>query len=349
MGSSRVRSVGLGFALVSVLTFGGSGALAKVLIGAGFSPQQAAWLRIIGAAVILVPIALWLRGASGIEAARRNWRPLVLYGATGIAACQTLYILSASRLPVGVAVLLEFTGPLLVVGWIRFVRRGHVPPAAVAGVGIAMVGLACVVEVWSGLRLDLVGLLAGLGAAAGNAAYFLLVDRMTGAADPLVMTSTGMVAAGIVLTAVAAPWSAPWHVLDDTVEAGPVWIFAVSIVLISTVVAYLAGAAAVQRLSAPIGGAVAYLEVVAASVYAWLLLNEALTPAQIIGGSIVVVGAFVAQRSSSSLKTAPALSQVHSSATHALPLDPIDLAPTGSDSSSTSRTATATELYGSTR
>jgi drug/metabolite transporter (DMT)-like permease len=204
--------------------------------------------------------------------------------------------------------------------------------------------------VWSGLQLDLLGLLAGLGAAACNAAYFLLVDRMAGAADPLVMTSTGMLVGAILLTAVAAPWSAPWHALDDTVEAGPVWTFAVSIVLVSTVVAYLTGAAAVQRLSAPIGGAVAYLEVVVASVYAWLLLNEALTRAQIIGGGIVVIGAFIAQTSSSrSRSTPPDLSQVQSPVTQALPSEPIDDARAGSDSSSTSRTATATGLYGSTK
>jgi drug/metabolite transporter (DMT)-like permease len=299
--AARVKSVGLGFALVSSVTFGGSGPFAKALIGAGFSPQQAAWLRILGAAVLLIPLVLLLRGRTGIAAARRSWPQLVLYGLTGIAGCQTLFFIAASRLPVGVAILLEFTGPVLVVGWLRFVRRSMVPKTAAIGVGIALLGLACVVEVWSGLALDAVGLLAGLGAAACQATYFLLIDRLTGVADPLVMTAAGSAVGAIVLTAVAAPWAAPFGVLGEVVPIGnhsaPAWTFAAWIIVISTVVAYLTGAAAVQRLSAAVGGAVAYVEVVAATVFAWILLDERLTRPQLLGGLIVLAGAFVAQSS----------------------------------------------------
>ena len=304
--AARTKSVGLGFAIVSAVTFGGSGPFAKALIGAGFSPQQAAWLRILGAAALLIPLVLLLRGRAGIASARRSWPQLVLYGLTGIAGCQTLFFIAASRLPVGVAILLEFTGPVLVVGWLRFVRHSVVPRSAAIGVGIALVGLACVVEVWSGLALDMVGLLAGLGAAACQATYFLLIDRLTGVADPLVMTAAGSAVGAVVLTLIAAPWAAPFGVLGDVVPIGnhqaPAWTFAAWIVVISTVIAYLTGAAAVQRLSAAVGGAVAYVEVVAATLFAWVLLDERLTGTQLLGGTIVLAGAFVAQSSVSRTK-----------------------------------------------
>lgn len=306
--AARTKSVGLSFAVFSAITFGGSGPFAKALIGAGFSPQQAAWLRILGAAALLVPLVLIFRGAAGLRAARASWPQLVLYGLTGIAGCQTLFFIAASRLPVGVAILLEFTGPVLVVGWLKFGRKVHVPRAAALGVVIALVGLACVVEIWSGLQLDMIGLLAGLGAAACQATYFILIDKLTGLADPLVMTAAGSVVGAVVLTAVAVPWTVPWHALTDTIAIGersaPGWTFAAWLIVVSTVVAYLAGAAAVQRLSAAIGGAVAYVEVVAASVFAWILLGETLTTPQVIGGTIVLAGAFVAQ--SSVGKVAPA-------------------------------------------
>jgi drug/metabolite transporter (DMT)-like permease len=308
--AGRAKSVGLGFAIVSSITFGGSGPFAKALIGAGFSPQQAAWLRILGAAVLLVPLVLVLRGRTGVAAARRSWPQLVLYGLTGIAGCQTLYFVAASRLPVGVAILLEFTGPVLVVGWLRFVRRAVVPRTAVVGVGIALAGLACVVEVWSGMALDLLGLLAGLGAAACQATYFLLIDRLTGVADPLVMTAAGSVVGAVALSLVAVPWTAPVGVLAQSAPIGersaPAWMFAAWIILVSTIVAYLTGAAAVQRLSAAIGGAVAYVEVVAAALFAWILLDERLTGPQLIGGAIVLAGAFVAQSSVSRTTAGPA-------------------------------------------
>ena len=295
------KSVGLGFAVFSAITFGGSGPFAKALIGAGFTPQQAAWLRILGAAAVLVPLVLIFRGRGGLRAARASWKALVLYGLTGIAGCQTLFFLAASRLPVGVALMLEFSGPVLVVAWLKFGQKVAVPRSAAIGVSIAVVGLATVAEIWSGLRIDLIGLLAGLGAAACQATYFILIDKLTGAADPLVMTAAGSVVGAVVLTLIAAPWGTPWHVLVDTIAIGgrhaPGWVMAAWLILVSTVVAYLAGAAAVQRLSAAIGGAVAYVEVVAASIFALILLGETLRTNQIIGGAIVLVGAFVAQSS----------------------------------------------------
>jgi drug/metabolite transporter (DMT)-like permease len=295
------KSVGLGFAVFSAVTFGGSGPFAKALIGAGFTPEQAAWLRILGAAALLIPLVLIFRGFSGLRAARSSWRMLVLYGLTGIAGCQTLFFIAASRLPVGVALMLEFTGPVLVVAWLKFGQKIAVPRTAALGVGIALIGLATVVEIWSGLSLDLVGLIAGLGAAACQATYFILIDKLTGAADPLVMTAAGSVVGAVALTAISAPWGIPWHSLVDTIAIGdrsaPGWVLATWLIVVSTVVAYLAGAAAVQRLSAAIGGAVAYVEVVAASIFAWILLNETLRTNQIIGGVIVLAGAFVAQSS----------------------------------------------------
>lgn len=295
------KSVGLGFAVFSAITFGGSGPFAKALIGAGFTPEQAAWLRILGAAALLLPLVLIFRGAAGLRAARSSWKSLVLYGLTGIAGCQTLFFIAASRLPVGVALMLEFSGPVLVVAWLKFGQKVAVPRSAALGVGIALIGLATVVEIWSGLQLDAVGLLAGLGAAACQATYFILIDKLTGAADPLVMTAAGSVVGAVLLTLISAPWGIPWHTLVDTIAIGhrhaPGWVLAGWLIVVSTVVAYLAGAAAIQRLSAAVGGAVAYVEVVAASIFALILLGETLSTNQIIGGAIVLVGAFVAQSS----------------------------------------------------
>jgi drug/metabolite transporter (DMT)-like permease len=301
MDAARTKTVGLGFALFSALTFGASGPFAKALITAGISPEQAAWLRILGSAVLLVPLVLIFRGRAGIQAARRSWPQLVLYGLTGIAGCQTLFFIAASRLPVGIAILLEFSGPVLVVLWLKFGRKTVVPRSAALGVAIAVVGLGTVVEIWSGLQIDLIGLLCGLAAAACQATYFLLIEKLTGVADPLVMTAAGSVVGALLLTAVSAPWTVPWHVLSDTIAMGdrsaPGWTFAAFLIVVSTVIAYLAGAAAVQRLSAAVGGAVAYVEVVAAGIYAWILLGETLKPNQIIGGVIVLLGAYVAQSS----------------------------------------------------
>ncbi|MGI5169727.1 EamA family transporter [Spirillospora sp. CA-253888] len=299
-GAARTRAWGLGLAVASSICFGASGPFGKALIHAGLTPLQAVWLRIAGAALVLVPLVLLLRGRAAVRTSARHLPVLAAYGLTGIAGCQALYFVAASRLPVGIAILLEFTGPILVLAWLRLVRRAPVHRTAVLGVLVAMAGLALVVQVWNGLALDALGLAAGLGAAACQAAYFLLIDRVAGQVDPLVLTAAGSVIAAAALTALAAPWAMPWQVLPAAVPVGdrtaPGWLLAAWIILVSTVLAYLTGVAAVQRLSAQVAGAVCYTEAVAATLLAWAALGERLTPAQLAGGAIVLTGAFIAQR-----------------------------------------------------
>lgn len=294
------KAWGLTLAVLSSICFGASGPFGKALIGAGMDPLQAVWVRVTGAALVLVPLVLALRGRRAAAGARAHWPALAAYGAVAVAACQGLYFVAASRLPVGIAILLEFTGPVLVLAWIWLVRRARVPRAAAVGVALAMVGLACVVEVWSGIGLDVLGLTAGLGAAACQAAYFLLVEQMTGRVDPLVVTAAGMLVGSLLLTVVAAPWALPWRVLAQQVAVGdhaaPGWTLAVWIIVVSTVLAYLSGVAAVQRLSAPVAGAICYIEVLSATVIAWAALGERLTALQLLGGVAVLAGAFIAQR-----------------------------------------------------
>ena len=293
-------TTGVLFGVTSSVAFGAGGPFAKALITAGFSPLQAVWIRLVGTVVVLTALCLALRRPGQLTTMVRHKWPIVTYGLVAVAACQTLYFVAASRLPVGIAILLEFTGPVLVVGWEKLVRHAHVARESAIGVGVAMLGLAIVVQIWSGVHLDAIGLLAGLGAAAGNATYFLLIDRLAGTVDPLTLTTGGMAVGTVALTPLAAPWGAPWHILGHSVPLGshhlPGWTLAAFIVLVSTVLAYLTGAAAVQRLSATVAAGLAYVEPASATLIAWVALGERLSPTQIAGGLIVLAGAYLAQR-----------------------------------------------------
>ncbi|MEV4256316.1 DMT family transporter [Spirillospora sp. NPDC049652] len=308
MGSRRAS--GLALIVFSSVCFGGSGPFGKALIGAGLSPLQAVWLRIAGAALILTVLAAAVRGRTAWTATRAHLAPLLAYGVGAIAGCQGLYFLAASRLPVGVAILLEFCGPVLVLVWMRLVRRAPVRRTAARGVAVAMVGLVMVVQVWDGLRLDALGLAAGLGAAACQAAYFLLLDRMGDGVDPLVTNAAGGIVAAALLTLPAVPWTMPWHVLGDSVPiaggTAPGWTLAAWIIGVSTVLAYITGNAAVHRLSAQVAGALSYTEAVAATLIAWIVLDEHLAPVQLVGGAVVLFGAYLAQRS---VTTGPTISE----------------------------------------
>lgn len=291
----RHRGLGLTLALTSAVAFGGSGTVAKPLLTAGVSPLQVTWLRVSGAALVLLPLAV-----RHIAVARRHPRLMVTYGLVAIAGCQAFYFAAVSRIPVGVAILVEFMGPVLVLLWLRFVARRHVSWRAAVGVVLAVTGLAMVVEVWSGVRLNTVGLLFGFAAACCQAFYFVLADRGDAQpVDPQAVISYGLLSGALALTLVSRPWEIDWEVLGSALPVGsrttPALLLVAWVVLVSTVLAYLTGISAVRRLSAQVAAAVACLEVVIAAGIAWVALAEALSAPQIVGGAVVLAGAFVAQ------------------------------------------------------
>ncbi len=165
-------------------------------------------------------------------------------------------------------------------------------------------GLACVVEVWSGLSLDALGVLLGLCAACCQAFYFIFADQGADGddvPDPIGVIAYGMLVGALVMTVIARPWEIDWHVLagqalmDGTTVPAPLllgWV-----VLVATVFAYLTGVVSVRSLSPQVAGVVACLEAVVATVFAWILLGEHLSTPQAVGGALVLGGAFIAQSS----------------------------------------------------
>ncbi|MFJ9725994.1 EamA family transporter [Streptomyces sp. NPDC101209] len=301
--SSRVchgKGAGLGLALASAVAFGGSGVAAKPLIEAGLDPLHVVWLRVAGAALVMLPVAVRHR-------ALLLRRPVLLvgFGLLAVAGVQACYFAALSRIPVGVALLVEYLAPGLVLGWVRFVQRRPVTRAAALGVVLAVGGLACVVEIWAGLGFDALGLLLALGAACCQVGYFVLSDQGSDAGedapDPLGVIAYGLLIGALVLTAVARPWTMDWTVLTGTARMDgnpvPAALLLAWIVLVATVLAYVTGVLSVRRLSPQVAGVVACLEAVIATVLAWVLLGEHLSAPQIVGGVVVLVGAFIAQSS----------------------------------------------------
>ncbi|MFH8476798.1 EamA family transporter [Streptomyces sp. NPDC018000] len=314
MYASQGRSASLGLALASAFAFGCSGVAAKPLIEAGLDPLHVVWLRVAGAALVMLPVAWRHR-----ELVRS--RPILLlgFGLLAVAGVQAFYFAALSRIPVGVALLVEYLAPALVLGWVRFVQRRPVTRGAAVGVVLAVGGLTCVVEIWSGLSFDVVGLLLALGAACCQVGYFVLSDQ--GSADsaeggepphPVGVIAYGLLIGTVLLTVVARPWDMDWSVLGGSAGMGgtnvPAWLLLAWIVLMSTVIAYVTGVISVRLLSPAVAGVVACLEAVVATVLAWVMLGEHLSAPQLIGGSMVLIGAFIAQSSTPRTSSGPVVS-----------------------------------------
>jgi drug/metabolite transporter (DMT)-like permease len=291
--AARHPLVGVGVALASAAAFGTSGAFAKPLLLAGWAPGTVVTLRItIAALVLFVPTVLALRGRWG--ALRRNARVVVAYGLTGVAGCQLAYFNAVTHLSVGVALLLEYLAPVLIVGWL-WARYGRAPRRlTLSGAGLALVGLLLVLDVTGGARVDLAGVLWGLGAAVCLVLYFLLADRLDPGLPPLALAGAGLVVGSAVL------WVAGLSgVMDltrgaDRVALGPAdvpwWVPVLVIAVVAAAFAYVAGIAAVRLLRPTVASFVALTEVLFAVVFAWIVLGELPTALQLIGGGLIVMG-----------------------------------------------------------
>ncbi|MFE4056904.1 DMT family transporter [Streptomyces sp. NPDC059096] len=307
MHASQGRNVGLALALGSAFAFGGSGVAAKPLIEAGLDPLHVVWLRVVGAALVMLPVA-WRHRAL----VRRRPALLAGFGLLAVAGVQAFYFAALSRIPVGVALLIEYLAPALVLLWVRFVQRRPVTRAAAVGVVLAVGGLACVVEVWAGLGFDPLGVLLALCAACCQVGYFVLSDQggdAEDAPDPMGVIAYGLLVGALVLTVVARPWGMDFSLLAGSADLGgaPVaaWLLLGWIVLIATVLAYVTGVVSVRKLSPQVAGVVACLEAVIATGLAWVLLREHLSAPQILGGAVVLVGAFIAQSSTPKAPSGP--------------------------------------------
>lgn len=297
---------GLALALFSAMAFGLSGSLAKPLLETGWSPAAVVAVRIGGAfLVLLVPCLLMLRryGTQG-----RLWRPtgrqglrMIGYGMAAMALAQLCYFSAVQYVSVGVALLLEYLAPVLLIFWHWARTRVRPEPRRFLGAGLAVLGLFLVLDVVRGAAVHPLGLLWGLGAAACLCCYFILGDNGADApVPPLVMTTvgTGVGAAlifglGVLGVLPLAAATAPIQLLSSAEL--PWWAPALLLILITSVSAYLTGIVAVRRLGAPIASFVALTEVIFAVIFAAVLLSESLSPIQLLGGALVIVGITVVQ------------------------------------------------------
>lgn len=284
--------------MLASLCFGSSGAIGKPAMLAGLSPQQVAAAR-IGLAALILTAAIGVYRPSLLRVRPGEWRLLTGYGLLGVAGVQLLYFVAAQRIPVGIAILLEFTSPVLIALWVRFVRKVTLPTSVWVGIVLAMLGLAMVAQVWQGVRLDSLGLLAGLGAAVCSASYFLLGERGVASRHPLGMAAWGMLIGACAVCVIAPPWTLPSSVLSATGKFGPwhppVWVLLVAVAVFSTVFAYLAGITALRHLPATAASVLGLVEPLVATAAAWALLGEALAWPQVIGAGVLLTGACIVQ------------------------------------------------------
>jgi drug/metabolite transporter (DMT)-like permease len=300
---------GLVLALVSAASFGLSGALARGLIDVGWSPGAVVLARIAIAALVVAPLAVRaMRGRWGLL--WRNRRTVLLYGAVPVAGTQFAYFSAVAAMDVGPALLIEYTAPAVIVVWL-WLRRGERPrPLTLAGAGIAAIGLVLVLDLLSGADLALGGVLWALAAMLGAATYFVMSADTRSGVPPLALAGGGLAVGALGLgvlgligllpmrTTTAAPTYAG--------EAVAWWLPFIGLGVVTAAIAYTSGIAASRRLGSRLASFVALLEVVAAVIFAWVLLDQLPGMLQLIGGGFIVAGVIVVKLGERPPSAAPA-------------------------------------------
>lgn len=278
------------------------------MMDAGLSPQQVASVR-IGLAAVIMLVVLGVTRPALLRVHRSNWRLLAAYGMVGVATAQVMYFAAVARIPIGVAMLLEFTAPILVALWVRFVRGTRLPGQAWVGTILALVGLAMVAQVWDGLAFDALGMLAGIAAALGAAAYFLLGERGVSSIEPLTLVTWGLFVGAVVISVWAPPWTIPVDILNDSTEFGPwhppVWTMVIAVAVLSTAFAYFFSISAMRHLPSNVVSVLSLCEPVVATAVAWAFLGQSLTAIQVLGAAVLLGGATLVQVTSVTSRVTP--------------------------------------------
>jgi len=291
--SALAVDLGLLAAIVSAAAFGSSGPFAKSLLVTGWAPPTIVTLRIGIAALVLLGPALWsVRGRWSVLRAERGM--ILAYGLVSVAGCQVAYFNAVARMPVGVALLLEYLGIILVVLWVWARTRRRPAPTVALGGALSVAGLVLVLDVAGSATVDVVGVVWGLGAAVGLAAFFVIASRAHSDLPAVALAGFGMLVGTVALVALQLVGALPtaWASADVTIRGVHLpWYAAIlELALVAAAAAYLLGTIGARALGSTVASFVGLTEVLFAVLLAWLLLGELPGPIQLVGGALILAG-----------------------------------------------------------
>jgi drug/metabolite transporter (DMT)-like permease len=269
-----------------------------------------AQVRALGTFFLLFLIT-FIQDRNSLKAERREIPTLIFYGVFGYAMVQLGYFIGISRgVPLSLVLIIEFTAPIWIVLWIKFVRKSVVAKDMWVAIALSLIGLILVAKVWQGFAFDLIGSLGALGAALALAVYFLMSQSQGAKRSAQAMVVWGMGVAGLFWSLVLPIWNFPTAIFTTDINlqgrfsdySAPGWLLIAYIIVFGTLVPYLFVVGGIRRLSASTSSVIGMLEPVLAGAFAWIWLSQSWSAIQLFGGAIVLVGIYIADRAKSNAK-----------------------------------------------
>ena len=297
------------YIVLGALFFSFNGVIVTLLLD-HMTTFRLAQVRALGAFFLLFLIT-YIQDRNSLKAKRREIPTLIVYGVVGFAMVQLGYFVGISRgVPLSLVLILEFTAPIWIVLWIKFVRKGVVARDMWVAIALSLIGLILVAKVWQGFAFDLIGILAAVGAAIALALYFLISESQKGKRSAQSTVVWGLGVAGFFWSIFLPIWDFPIEIFSEQINlqgrfaeySAPGWLLLAYVIIFGTMVPYLFVITGIRIISASTASVIGMLEPVLAGAFAWIWLSQSWSAIQLVGVVIVLIGIYIADRTKSKAK-----------------------------------------------
>ena len=295
--------------VIGALAFAFNGIVSKIVLQAGLSEWRLVQIRTGGAFLFLVAYVL-ATNAKSLKVTKKELPLLITYSLFGFAIVQFGYFIAISRMNISMALIIEFTAPIWIVLWIKYVRKSFVPKDMWIAISLAFIGMLLLAQVWKGMTLDTVGLVAAFLDAFALATYFILGERLGHSRPSASLNALGFGIASAIWAVAFPLWSFPTEIFTQSINlSGPLenynapgWVLLLWVVTMGTILPYLCVLSGIKLLSASTSSVIGMLEPVFAGIFAWIWISETWNTIQLIGGATVIAGIYLADKTRSKVK-----------------------------------------------
>jgi len=297
------------YTILGAIFFSANGIIVTLVLD-HMTTFRLAQVRAIGTFFLLF-IITFIQDRNSLKAERREIPTLIFYGVFGYAMVQLGYFIGIARgVPLSLVLIIEFTAPIWIVLWIKFVRKSKVANSMWIAIALSLTGLILVAKVWQGFAFDFIGSMGALGAAFALAIYFLMTQSQGVKRSSQAMIVWGFGVSGLFWSIVLPIWNFPTQIFSADINlqgrfsdySAPGWLLIAYIIIFGTLVPYLFVVKGIRLLSASTSSVIGMAEPVLAGVFAWIWLSQSWSAIQLLGGFVVLVGIYIADRAKSNAK-----------------------------------------------
>lgn len=297
------KTRGTALALVGTLLFGLNASTTKVVMALGITPAQMVGFRSL-CSTLLAGAILLLTNRAAFRVEKREWPGLIGFGVVGVALMQWAYSYAVQLLPVGIALLFEYTAIVWVPLASYLLFKQTFKPRLWFGVVAVLLGLAVVSEIWAS-KLSPMGIVAGIAAALFTSTYFIMGQRTQRGRDVYSTLFYTMLISTIFWSAISPWWPPIISKYAQSVDLGgslsgattPLWVLLAWIGVAGSFAPMLLSYKAMRLLPPTLMGIISTSEVLYAFAFGLLWLGEQISGLQLIGGLLVLAGIIIAETS----------------------------------------------------